>query len=281
MACSSDDDKSNGGDDDRAPKSGFVSVFNSKIVVGTVEAGSYQAIASFTDASGVTGGVQGAKCETSKDGGCTLSLCPTSSGTDAGPVGDAGAAKIVHAGAIDITGASESPIRLEPQSDGQYKSAQGGKSIWAGGEDLKIHAAGNTSGVGAFDAALKAPSNVKVTAPAWGTQGPTIDRSKDLELAWSVSGGSASGQIQTLISGLAAGGGKSATLTCTHAVADGKAKIPAALLGKFEAAKTNFSMLAIEKGTQNVSPDWKVTLLLQSTATREGGAPAAGLATMQ
>jgi len=283
VACSSDDDKSNGGGDDQpAPKSGFVNVFNSKIVVGSVEAGSYQATASFVDASGLTGGEQGTKCETTKDGSCTLVLCPTGTAADAGPGTDGGTAKIVHAGPIDITGASESPLKLDPLSDGTYKSAQGGKSIWNGGEELKIHAAGNTSAVGSFDATLKAPSNVNVTAPAWEatSSGPTIDRSKDLDLAWSLSGGSASGQIQTFLSGLAAGGGKSASLTCTHAVADGKAKIPSALLSKFEAAKTSFSMLAVEKNTQTVSPDWKVTLLLQSTASREGGV-AAGLATVK
>ncbi|WP_394823171.1 hypothetical protein [Pendulispora albinea] len=263
VACSSSDDKKSTSGEN--PKAGYVTLTNTKLTVGGTTVGNYTVAAGFIDGSGTKMSGEQA-CETSKEASCEIKICELQ-GQDGGADNDAGLPKIVHAGVIDITGAQLPVTKLSPDSSGSYKSIADRKSVWTGGEDIKIHAAGNPSGVGEFTANMKAPSLVKVAGPAWGATSVKIPRSKDLDLTWSAEG-TASGQVKVIL--MDQGKSKVASAECSFPATEKKAKIPSSVLGKLQAGQGLFYVRAYEEATQAVS-GYEVKLTLTAPAAREGG----------
>ncbi len=135
------------------------------------------AFAEFVDATNVVANV---KCSNKMFGACTLTACAT-------VMTDGGATQphIASAGLITVDG-ELMPLRLEPQSNGMYQPNGGGG--WSGGEHLDVKAAG--AEVPAFAATLTAPHAGTVEAPPM-MDSMTIDRTKDLALAWTAQGADA------------------------------------------------------------------------------------------
>ncbi len=265
-ACSSSDNNGGGGGDNGPPpaKSGYVLLTNARLSEGNLDVQSYSATAAFTDATGVTVPNAMANCTITQEGGCSVHVC-SASGADAGPEGDAGTAKVVGAGNINITGGKE-PVALAANSDGTYPEVSSQTSLlWSGGEAITIAAAGDNTGVGTFTAALQAPSFISLSAPAFDHGHATIDRSKDLQLTWSAEGTPTGNVIFQLEDPTGSIGAE-----CTFAASAGQGSIGASTLAKFTTSDGVLSLHTESKTVQQVG-DYKITSQLLTTFAPSGG----------
>jgi len=203
------------------------------------------------------------ECKTYPEGSCTAEVCgPVSLPSPGWEI------KKFAAGVIEISGARISPaIRLEPVNSTQYPELSLPGLVWSGGEDIRFRAAGQPGGVPAFEATLKAPSLITVTAPVWGDS-LSVDRSKDLAISWTLEG-AASGVVAARFTTDTSSG--STTVTCRYPAADKHGTIPSASLKRLTPASgAGFDVELNEEKHLQVG-DWPVRLALLSHASRPGG----------
>ncbi len=163
--------------------------------------------------------------------------------------------------------------------DFTYSDAKGHVSLWVGYEHLQFEASGNPNGIGAFSGKVQAPSHITVSKPPWeADQGPTIDRSKDLAVAWSTDE-VASGKVQVVLSG--ASTERSYFLVCELPLSDSKGSIPASVLGKFPSGEADFGVYTTDQTHVAVpGSDWNISLELNTVGALTDGI-AVGTAILQ
>ncbi|WP_394845294.1 hypothetical protein LZC95_50730 [Pendulispora brunnea] len=173
----------------------------------------------------------------------------------------------VSAGEIALSGAKLPPNSvMKPTDNFRYPYFYGTELLWTGGEDIRIAAAGSPRGVGAFDATLKAPSHITVTKPSLDDI-EAIDRSKDLELAWT-NLEAASGTVWVTIEAIDEGFQGGVNVKCEYPASLETAKVPASTLRVFPVARYG-SMLIESAERQTVTvPPWKVNVALRAEGTR-------------
>ncbi|WP_394821711.1 hypothetical protein [Pendulispora albinea] len=259
-----------GGSDN--PKYGSIHIATAKVSGGAADPGHW-ADADFIDQS--SSGPR-KRCETSVEGACTVRVCSSSE-----IPADGGQPKRVHAGIIRIRSAAlPSSIELMPNASASYSEAHGREQLWSGGEEIQISADGNPDSVPAFNKTLNAPSLFTLLTPNWSASedGPTLDRSKDLDLSWLLAG-TASGTMSVNLWSAPAGD-RALDVTCTYPASDGKAKIPASVLGILPAGRGGLGAAILEKRVVAVS-DWEITLLLDARGARANGSSSGGRATFK
>jgi hypothetical protein len=258
-------------------KSGTVSLVQSKMTILDKDYSSYTASATFIQATSYSSTVSSTGCTTSTDGDCSIVDCDASNAvvSDAGapPAADAGAPQgNPSAGDITVTGDKE--IVLSPNAAGVYAPKTEQVSLWTAGNDLAVKAKG--ADIPAFDKTLKAPGAITLTAPEWPTapgQAVAIDRSADLDLAWTDGG---DGDVSASISSVA--GKKTTFITCTFKAAGGTGKITKAALGKLQTTTTGTISLLSTASDIVDAAGWKVTVSASSPASTSAGGAASGIA---
>jgi hypothetical protein len=254
-------------------KAGTVTMTQTVFSAAGTEVVSTVAAAGFYEGTLNASGSGDFSCKESKEGDCTITECDLGPTPDGGTETDAGTTKSPHAGEIAIKSASE--MKLTPDADGKYEGKNEQSRLWTNGGDISVKAAG--ADVPAFEKSLKAPSAVKVTAPAWPALGTAleIDRANDLDITWSDGG---AGSVQAMVSSSSDDNTKFATVSCVFKSDTGGAKIPKAALSKLIAgdrASIYVSAATIEEVTAG---DWKVSVMAMTPATTSGGDMASGQA---
>lgn len=209
---------------------------------GSVSIQSYDAMNS--PGTPTRGGSAGASFYTSGEtcpvmetiGPCDVVMC---SFTSTGPM---------SAGAITVTGAQR-PITLATGGDGTYALFQSTTPLYAGGETITFAAAG--AAVPAFEVALTAPREVRITSPAEPAAVLAITRSRDLSLTWT---GGTTGRLQVVLYGPGQG---ATSLFCRFAADAGTGTIPTAALAMLEAGQGAFAMATIALAEVEAG-DWLV-----------------------
>ncbi|WP_394824800.1 hypothetical protein [Pendulispora albinea] len=247
------------------PKVGKIHVENTKATIRSRAVQNYLASVLFSDRANLQ-----PKCEAVPDGQCTVYTCTGSIS------GDQNNVHIYRGGIVRIAGTAVSPaIQLEPGAGPlEYSPVSGNVSLWSGGESIQVTGTGDPNGAPAFAQTLKAPSLITLSSPTWTRRegGPTIDRSKNLELAWNVAG-AASGTVALFLGGPDSAE-KFSFAQCAFPVADLKGTVPASVLGKLPAGQGEFTVDAEETSVVPAGSDWDIEVSLAST-----GALADGLAT--
>ncbi|WP_394842187.1 hypothetical protein LZC95_34550 [Pendulispora brunnea] len=260
-ACGGDDSSEKGSVREALARSdglkvGHVALYNQKTELRSVHGGS----------SNFYGGWRpppNPRCETTTEGSCTVSRCQRLTSADYGPSFELIEAS---AGLVEIR-RSNSPevLTLGPGRSGLEAAG----SLWSGGEQFTIKAAGDSDGVPGFETSLKAPSMVKVTAPGQPTAGGwIIPRSRDFELQWTYEG-EPSGVVTI---GMGDGRFNLDSVECKVPVQNGGVKIPASALAVLSAGTGYWSLHLLEEKTIEVEGGWKVTASLFT----EGAGPGAG-----
>jgi len=197
-----------------------------------------------------------AGCTSTTQGSCTLTDCPTGSGTP----------RFGSAGAITVTGTVvDGGITLNDFGDGGYPSIVSGR-LWTGGETLTVSGAGGT--VPAFSGkTVVAPSDVAFTQPACpaGSCGP-LSKGTPLTIAWT---GGAGASAYVLISQTNLTGLGTRSLACTFTSSPATVPVAAlAGLGEADAGFTTDLVVAGANVTTFEAGDFSVKFAAQSGELR-------------
>lgn len=214
---------------------------------------SFQSFAQFTKATGAVPALP--TCQSEVAGDCTSYVCGPAPAQDAGPTVDAG--KLAeNAGVITISGAKiPAGTTLTPGATGAYAPlTRSDLDAWAGGETIKVSAAGGS--VPAFTGDVVAPSPASsLTSPvlAAAPAKTEIERGRPLPVTWS---GATAGTIGFTLA--ATSGGGSVTVQCRFDASKGAGSVPASLLAKLPASDGSLgtsitSNTLVKAGSYNVS----------------------------
>jgi hypothetical protein len=222
-------------------------------------------VAAMSAASAFFGGqVPSFACDEIAIGDCHVRACPPMRPGDA----PASAGTVVAKGTLQ-------PIVLTPDQDASYSQFSSVTPLWSGGETLTVTADG--AEVPRFSVVLTAPSLLVVTMPALGGGQPTpvVDRSRDLQLAWS---GSGVGSLYVVFANLLAG---DPSVDCSYPASAGRGVVPAAVLemlspGKRVLAGRTGAPVAVVPGG-----GWGVTVWANIAAVSPAGNPFGGFIELQ
>jgi len=218
----------------------------------------------------------GSKCTESQEGSCTLTSCEAfdQENPPHPPIS-------FSAGPIALSGAKiPANVALQPGDENIYRNWWSNDVAWVGGESIRIVAAGAADGVPAFEALLPAPSLITLTKPYWGLGSLAVDRSKDLELAWTHSG-AASGTLNVRLSGGSQDFRTSHAVVCAFPMENDAAVVPASVLGKIR--PTALGSIAIETAERQtvVAGSWHVNVSLRTEGAQKDGLSSSGSANFQ
>ncbi|WP_394834707.1 hypothetical protein LVJ94_50255 [Pendulispora rubella] len=185
----------------------------------------------------------------------------------------------VSAGEIALSGGKIPPNSGMRHSDGSYHPYyypyfHGTDLLWTGGEDVRIAAAGSPNGVGPFEASLKAPSHISLTTPSW-DEGATIDRSKDLEVAWTRSG-AASGTIEVSLGAWAEKHRSGVDVLCAYPASRDAVVVPASVLQALPAGTSGSILIEAAERQTITASSWKVNLRLRTGPAQTNGRHTSG-----
>ena len=174
------------------------------------------------------------------------------------------------AGPISVTGAqfpAERKYYGENTSEerSQTDAVRETTLTWAGGEEIRVAAAGQADGVSAFETTLKAPSFITLMSPKFDEQGANLDSTKDLEVTWSHEGAGSGNAIIYFDQSLTlANAYATQRVTCTYPAGADKGTVPASVLQKMKPyLKAGFGLATRE--TRIVpAGDWNVEVKLTS-----------------
>ena len=205
----------------------------------------------------------GEECTTETKGSCTIRFCKE---------GNLPPPEVPHAlmgaGAIAITGA-----RL-PADHTYYAITQGSAhpgithdaiTVWDGGEEIHVTAAGEADGIPAFETTLNAPSFVTMTTPIFAQKDMALDTSKDFEATWTHEGaGSGNVILRFAQSATVALKEVGQAVECAYPASSDRGTIPASVLQRMKAYLTAaMDITTREKRIVNAG-DWKVEVNLGS-----------------
>jgi hypothetical protein len=238
-------------------KSGYVFVSQSTFS-GT---SSHSVLASFSTTESVSG-QGGVSCATRTEGACQVSTC-TVAASDAGTP-DAGAADagsgpaFDSAGVVTLSGGQlAAPITLTPSGDDSYPFNSGAGAIFAGGDSIKVSAAGAT--VPAFESTAAAPGDIVVTSPTFTSLQTTIDKAQPLDVAWT---GGGAGNVAVTISGA---GAQTVSIQCSFPASGGTGVVPAAALS--DLGGSGAISISPSVVTKVQAGDYAITYSLLATGT--------------
>lgn len=260
-----------GGGETTDAKIGTISMTQTSFTAGPTTVDSYSLIASFSaGGAGADMGGGGAKCNTTKDGDCTAMECditPVDAGSS-GAVGDAGVAKLQHAG--DITVASELDVTMSPDDKGSYPYKTGQVKLFGSEQEIAVDAKG--ADIPAFATTLKAPTFITLTEPAWPAAGQqlTVDRANALAFKWDAG---TSGDVMVSLSTVSST--KLASISCTWKASAGQGSIGTAALGKLTTDGQGSIAVNASSTSTVTAGDWKVNVSALSPA-KAGSSLASG-----
>lgn len=266
---------SSGGEADA--KIGTISMTQTSFTAGPTTIDSYSLIASFaTGGTAVGSGGEGTKCNTAKDGDCTVTDCdlsPTDAGSSSGGVSDAGTPKQKHAG--DITVAADLDVTMTPDDNGSYPYKTGQVKLFGSEQEIAVDAKG--ADIPAFSTTLKAPTFVTLTEPAWPAPGQplAVNRANALAFKWDAG---TSGDVMVSLSTVSST--KLASVSCTWKASAGQGSIGAAALGKLTTDGQGSIAVNASSTSTVTAGDWKVNVSALSPA-KAGSSLASGQITVQ
>ncbi|WP_394834708.1 hypothetical protein LVJ94_50260 [Pendulispora rubella] len=182
----------------------------------------------------------------------------------------------VSAGDIFFSGAKISPNTvMRPDKSNYYPKLSDTAVLWVGGEDIRIDVLGSRDGVGAIKATLKAPSLITLSSPSWEQDRLTLDRAKDLDLAWTQSG-VASGTVKVRIEALDKYMESGVHVTCAFPVSSGKGVVSARVLKHLPLSSSAWIDIQTAEEGIAAAPPWNVKLRLHSGGSRANGRASTG-----
>ncbi len=263
-------------------KGGFLFAFSGEMFFSTggygggVPVGMSTVEANFGEQVGVMG--LPTDCTSTTHGDCTRLVCPSDMMGGSGGAGTGGGTVMPHAGVITITGGSQSPVTLTPDTMGQYSSdLTDTAKFFDAGAALTWAAAGDT--VPQFSHAITAPSSVEITAPTFAMGQVTVNTAQDLSVVWN---GGTAGNVNVTFGGENSTAKTMTMVFCTYTATTGSGTVPsAAMAGLASADAEKFIMMG--GGAQETfnAGDYNITLQLVTIGTVPGGIMAAGQATYQ
>jgi hypothetical protein len=201
-----------------------------------------------------------AGCTTETIGACIVRSCPA-------PTPDAGAPAYVSAGDITITSGvitAAMPAVMRQSDAGTYSySVPPGSTtgMFAGGDMVRIQAAGAAGGVPPFDQTITAPSAPQFTAPmATAVDGLTVNRATDLTVTWMAF--AAGRVVVTLTTPQITGGQPATTVECTYPGSAATGVVPSALLMRIPAGQGRYSFSSRNESVVTVG-DWSLSITAQ------------------